>query len=116
VLDEAVLAGLRELAAMSSDGRERMRDLVEIFLEDAQARTLGLARAVGEGDTATVEALAHSLAGSSANLAAHIIAQICKQMETQASAGVIADGAAQVQRLEVALADAGDALRAEFSR
>jgi HPt (histidine-containing phosphotransfer) domain-containing protein len=112
VLDLGVIDSLRDLGSMSTDGTERIRQLVLTFIDDAQVRTAGLARAAAEQDASELRALAHSLAGSSANLGARVVADICRTIEAAARADALSTAVADVARLQTALTAATAALRA----
>jgi HPt (histidine-containing phosphotransfer) domain-containing protein len=113
-LDRATVEGLHELGAMSADGPDRIRQLVATFIADAVSRADRLASAVAGGDAPEVRSLAHSLAGSSANLGAHVVATASRELEAQGRAGDLAASGAAVERLRSALDAAIAALRLEF--
>jgi signal transduction histidine kinase/CheY-like chemotaxis protein len=73
---------------------EQFSQAVEIFLQDTCRHLEGIQEAVSQGDLAVVLHLAHTLKGSSSNLGAWRLADLCEEMVAQCRAGVL-DGAAQ---------------------
>ena len=78
---------LHELADLSVDGPEQLRQLIELFLHDSESRIAELVAAISDGDDARVAALAHSLTGSCANLGAAELSDVCRQLEREARTG-----------------------------
>lgn len=113
-LEPTTIAALHELAALSADGPDQMRQLVELFLHDAAARLTELTAAAGDGDGQRIVAIAHSLAGSSANLGARELADGCSELEREARAGRIGLAAEQLLALVACFGDVQTALCAEF--
>lgn len=82
---QAVDVAVLERAA---DGdQEFMRELAEIYLEDAEKRIDLIARAVREGDNIALRRTAHALKGSSANIGVKGIQRIAKRLEESANNG-----------------------------
>ncbi|MEY2445155.1 MAG: hypothetical protein QOE00_1735, partial [Ilumatobacteraceae bacterium] len=113
-LEPSRIAALRELAAMSVDGSDQLKQLVELFLHDTEARLTELAAATTEADEQRIVCVAHSLAGSSANLGARELAAGCRELEYEASAGHAEAAAAKLPVLYASFVDVRTALRAEF--
>ena len=113
-LDPTIVASLHELGRDSAAGPDGIRSLVTTFLDDSGLRFAELRAAVAEHDAAGVERLAHTLAGSSANLGARALAAGCWDMEARAQAGAVDDAARLLPRVDEAFTDARAALRAEF--
>ncbi|MBI5087439.1 MAG: Hpt domain-containing protein [Actinobacteria bacterium] len=113
-LDPMTVQGLHELGQLSVDGADRIRHLVQTYIDDARTRLRGLADAVAANDAAEVRSLAHSLAGSSASLGAHVVATRSREIEALARSGDLHDARAAVEGLQAALSDAIVALRLEF--
>ncbi|MGQ9425920.1 Hpt domain-containing protein [Gilvimarinus sp. F26214L] len=80
-LDPATLAMLQEILGDSFKG------LLETFIKDADDRISGLKAGLAEADADAVRSSAHSLKGSSSNLGAHPLAELCLQMEQNAREG-----------------------------
>jgi len=79
VLAPEPIERLRELGR--GMGQDVPRRIVELYLSDAPARLAELWRAHSAGDARALEAAAHSLKGSSANLGASALAELCHQLE-----------------------------------
>lgn len=112
VLDAAGVAGLRELDAGS--GLELVAEVVATFVADANVRVSDLQRAVATGDTEAIARDAHSLKGSSASVAATIVAVLCGEIETAASRRDMSEAATLVGRLTIEVSRACSALRRLF--
>lgn len=65
--------------------------LVSSYLEDAQTRMKKLQLAIDDADAAVIKAEAHSLKGSSLNLGAQCLPQLCSQLEHCGNAQVFDD-------------------------
>jgi HPt (histidine-containing phosphotransfer) domain-containing protein len=79
VLDAGILAGLRDLER--DMGRGSLDGVVASFAGDARDRIDQLRAAAAAGHRPVIVALAHSLKGSSANLAAGRMACLCGHLE-----------------------------------
>jgi len=112
VLDPEILAGLRGLERGGRAGA--LDELVELFLDTAREKVKALRAAVDVDDTAEVLRVAHSLKGSSANLAATGMAAIAVQLEVAARAGDTAATGEGVTLLETEMERVDAALRAAF--
>ena len=98
VLEEEPIKRLRELGrALSRDVPYR---IIELYLKDAPARLAELRRALSAGDARAVEGAAHSLKGSSANLGAFELAELCNELERLARRAVLNGAQAKVADLE----------------
>jgi CheY-like chemotaxis protein len=113
-LDPTIIESLHDLGRDSAVGAAGIRSLVTTFLDDSASRLADLRVAVGRGDIDGVERLAHSLAGSSANVGAHVLAAGCREAEEQARAGVLDDASGLWTRVDEAFTDARAALCVEF--
>jgi HPt (histidine-containing phosphotransfer) domain-containing protein len=113
-LDPLTVQGLHELGQMSADGADRIRHLVQTYIDDARSRAAQLDRAVSAGDSSEVRSLAHSLVGSSANLGARVVAEVCREVEVVARSGDLEAAPGLLGRLRGALDDAIVAMRLEF--
>ena len=96
-LDAEFLAAYREEGADDPD--ETLRELLDVFLRDAERLLGDLRRAAGAGFTAAVPALAHALKGCALAAGARPLAGVCAEIETGALGAI--DG---VARLEAELA------------
>ena len=82
-LDPGVLAELRETLGSA------YAKMVGFYLEDTPGHIQAIEAAVGEGDADRLHAIAHSIKGSSRNLGAERLADICKQLEDIGRSGVV---------------------------
>ncbi|MDQ4128228.1 MAG: PAS domain S-box protein [Actinomycetota bacterium] len=81
-LDPGVLAGLRELG-----DAELLSELARIFLDDTSSRLAALREAIEDGDAPAVERAAHTLKGSSGNMGATKMANICSRLQEAGASG-----------------------------
>jgi len=103
VIDMEVVAALRDLC---EEGEPSLLDeLIEIFLDDTPRRLEDLVQAFEEGNAHALEAAAHSLKSSSANLGALVFSGLMRELET---AGRNADLAQATQHV--------DQVKHEYSR
>lgn len=65
--------------------------LVSSYLEDAQCRMEKLQSAIESADAAVIKAEAHSLKGSSLNLGAQSLPELCSQLEKCGGEGALQD-------------------------
>jgi histidine phosphotransfer protein HptB len=67
----------------AADGDDAfLRQLVEVFLDDAGTKVEQLAAAIAAGDAAGVGRMAHQLKGSSSNIGADGLHELARQLET----------------------------------
>jgi HPt (histidine-containing phosphotransfer) domain-containing protein len=84
-LDREVLLSIRELPNNSE--RDLASELVEIYLGDTPPRLSGLRKAVAEEDLASIQAIAHSVKSSSANVGARRLSIIAGRLESMGRSG-----------------------------
>jgi two-component system, sensor histidine kinase and response regulator len=102
VLDRSVLATLQEL----KHGQSRLLPhLIRLYLQEAPAQLATLREAVAQGDSSRVEDLAHGLKGSSMQLGATRMTNVCSSLQEDAG----------MQNLSRPVARMADLTR-EFSR
>ncbi|MFO8172976.1 MAG: Hpt domain-containing protein [Longimicrobiales bacterium] len=106
VLDGAVMARLREWG-----GEELPRRMIEIFLSHTPPRMTQIRDGLAEGDPKRVEAGAHSLKSSAANLGATRLQRILQEMETLAGKQELESLEKCLPGLEEAFSAAWEALR-----
>jgi histidine phosphotransfer protein HptB len=94
-LDREILTTLKDV--MEGD----FMLLVETFINDSSERIRNLHQLVPEGDPETVRRAAHSFKGSSSNIGASRLAELCSQLETQALAGNLEVAPQQLSDIEV---------------
>ncbi|MDQ4062339.1 MAG: response regulator, partial [Actinomycetota bacterium] len=95
-LDQSVLVGLRELG-----GTELLAELGELFLEDIPSQLEALREAIGGGDATSVARIAHTIKGSSGNMGAAKMANICAELQDIGHSGELERAPMLVERLEV---------------
>lgn len=74
-VDQAMLAQLKDLLA------ERFSELVERFTQDSQVRIDTLREAIPKRDFDVIHAEAHGLKGSSRNVGANVLGELCSELE-----------------------------------
>ena len=79
VLDQSVL---EELLSFSDDGDpELLLDLIQMFLDDGPSKVQAVQEGLAVGDFDKAERAAHSLKGSSGNLGARYLQDVCEQLQ-----------------------------------
>lgn len=84
-LDRTIINGLKELREPGQP--DPLRELIELFLKDAQPRLQQMEVAAAAGDLAKLTAATHTLKGSASNLGARRLATLCAALEKQSKAG-----------------------------
>jgi two-component system, sensor histidine kinase len=87
------------LARMEGD-RELLDEIVDLFAGECSRSLVDIRHAVQGNDAALLERLAHTLKGSSANIAATGVCQAALSLETLARGGDLAKAVAQIDVLE----------------
>ncbi|MFT4514700.1 MAG: HPt (histidine-containing phosphotransfer) domain-containing protein [Planctomycetota bacterium] len=109
VLDHAVLD---ELLTFADDGDpELLVDLIQMFLEDGPSKVEAVSQGLALGDFDMAERAAHSLKGSSGNLGAKIVQEICEQLQIATRAHELETSRKLAPMLEMNFAAAEDALK-----
>jgi two-component system sensor histidine kinase/response regulator len=111
VLDPGVVGGLVD---MFGESRE-MSHLVDTFIENAITRLEELHRGLEGSDAGLVARTCHSLKGSSANLGALTLAELCAELERASTNHEMVGGADILRRLEAEFGRVHPALLAAFS-
>ncbi len=101
--ESGLLSRLRELNQIT--GKDTTKELVSLFFEDTYNQIAALRQAVERRDPTAIKAVSHSLKGSSDNLGASRMAELCAELET-----LVRDGDLP------GTVDALAALQAEFER
>lgn len=86
---------------------EFMRELVDLFLEDATDRIRELEAAVSAKDTEQLGKCAHKLKGSSANVGADHMSQLAKTLEDTARRAELEGARELIERLHQQLNEVG---------
>src|SRR5487761_1426245 len=108
VLDSGVLAGLQVL------DHKRMAEVVEIFIADTTGHLRSLRRSIHRADGLFVARKCHSLQGSSANLGASTMANLCGQLKMAGDGNDMVAGRQILRQLEIEFDRVGPALTAAF--
>jgi len=82
--------------------------VIDGFLRNLSAQTKIINQAVRDNDTESIMREAHSIKGGAANLTAEDLASIASQLEQAAKVGVLHDGFAMLERLEVEIGRLAD--------
>ena len=85
VLDPAVVDSLRQLTPPGEP--DVLAEILTVFLTEVPRRIDRLTTAWRAGDAAEVQRAAHSLKGSSGNIGADALFEVCRQIDERAKAG-----------------------------
>jgi CheY-like chemotaxis protein len=110
-LDAGALENLRELG-----GPEMLAELAEMFLRDAPEGIARLREALRRNDAPEVERLAHTLKGSSGNMGAARMAEICSGLQASGAGGDLRATSRMLEDLSAEFERAAGALEAEVRR
>jgi len=99
VLDEAVLADLREY--QNPGEPDFVTELIGVFDEDLTNRLAQISAGLQTGDVNRVRQAAHALKGASGELGAQRMREICSRLELSTAEGSIAAAPAMARELEV---------------
>jgi len=90
---------LRQLTELEATGPGLVARLLHNFIDQAPKRIAVIASAVAAGDATAVREQAHALRGSSLNIGAMRLANICKRLESQAKLGNLQGAEESIDRL-----------------
>jgi HPt (histidine-containing phosphotransfer) domain-containing protein len=113
-LDHDVLAGLRGL--QGDDETDIVAELAGMFLDDARSGLQALEEAVRDGDAPAIEQVAHMLKGSSGNMGARMMSDLCTQLEDAGASGDLSRAPQLLGDLEAEFGRVRTELEAETSR
>jgi len=99
------------LARIGGD-RALLKELVELFLEEASGMLAGLRRALEEGDAGKLEQAAHLLRGSASNFGPGAVPRAALVLEEMGRSGVLDGAPARLAELDRALEDLSRDLKA----
>ena len=85
VLDPAVVDSLRQLTLPGEP--DVLSEVLRLFLDDVPRRVERLKAAWQDGNAAELQRAAHSLKGSSSNIGARQMSDICNQLDERGKAG-----------------------------
>ena len=106
----------RRCVSLQEEGEpDILAELAGMFLDDATHRLEDLREAAEAADTRRVRETAHALKGSSGNLGAKVVAEVCAELEVADESGDVAALPRLLERLEAELGRVRPALEAEAS-
>jgi len=108
-LDINHLMMLQELLA------DRFDELIETYLNDSQARLTSIIRAIHVCDLDAICKEAHGLKGSSRNIGANSLAELCEVLENQTREGELAHGQQQLAAIQQKAAAVSEHLKTFLS-
>ncbi len=97
VLNSDRIAALMEL---DDDGSDFFADLVEMYLEEFEVARAAIRTALDTGDQKVVGSTAHRIKGSSGNIGADRMAELCSDLEAAAMASEMTNGRELFSRIE----------------
>jgi PAS domain S-box-containing protein len=100
-----------ELRSLDNGRGEVLKQLIDMFVEGGSARIAAIAGACAKGDLKTLNAEAHSLKSSAANLGARRLAEICLGLELTKTREEALAADAAVTQLQDAFAKASTELK-----
>jgi CheY-like chemotaxis protein len=113
-LDPAAIETLRSLQEEGEP--DLLAELAGMFLDDAALQLEGLREAIGEADVGRVRGISHALKGSSGNMGATRVSEVCAELEMAGESGDVAAAPGLLERLEEELSLARPALEVEVAR
>ena len=105
VISEASVESLRDIL------EDSFVEILEAYIRDSKARIERLEKALGAQDYHTVLLESHGLKGSSINLDAHALVQVCERLEHDAKQGMVEDMQQQLTALRQNFAAVCEALK-----
>jgi CheY-like chemotaxis protein/HPt (histidine-containing phosphotransfer) domain-containing protein len=90
---------LNEFKEFDDEALSMTREVVGLFLADAPRRLDDIGQAIAAGDAEELSRAAHALKGAAGNIGAVAIQAVCATLETDAKAGLVADGNARMPQL-----------------
>ena len=107
VLDTTILACLQ-----TTMGHAFTAELIDAFFEEAPSMLVKLRQAVAQGDTTTVDWVAHTLKSNSSSFGALTLATLCQTLEAMGKTGVLEAGTEWVAQIEAEYGKVRSALAA----
>jgi HPt (histidine-containing phosphotransfer) domain-containing protein len=102
---------LETLRSLQEEGEpDLLAELAGMFLDDAALQLEGLREAIAEADAKKVRGISHALKGSSGNMGATRVSEVCAELEVAGESGDLAAAPGLLERLEEELSLARPAL------
>jgi two-component system, sensor histidine kinase and response regulator len=111
-LDLEVIASMRGLQGEGET--DIVAELADMFLGDARPRLSALEEAVQNDDAPAIESLAHTLKGSSGNMGARGMSDLCARLEDAGASGDLSQGFRLLERLKAEFGRVDRAFEAEI--
>ena len=109
VIDPLVIEHLRQLTVKGEP--DVLAEVLELFLQDVPRRIAKLRAAYDAGDAVEVYRTAHSLKGSTGNIGARMLFDVCRQLDDKARTGNLAEAAQLIEALDAEFARVEVAIR-----
>jgi len=108
-LDPDVVESLRQLTPPGE--ADVLSEILNLFLDEVPKKIHTLRAAVTAGDAVQVQRIAHSLKGSSGNIGARAMYDVCRQLDDRAKSGELARLPPLVDELAAAYGKVETAIR-----
>ncbi len=89
----------QQLKQLAGEDTDFEYELLEMFLKDAETSLRDLELAIARRSSQTIEEIAHSLRGASANVGACALALVARQLEHSARSGHLTEAHSLLQQL-----------------
>ena len=73
--------------------------LIETFIQDSEQRIDALVKAIEEGDAELLRTTAHSFKGSSSNICAPLLTDLCKDLESMGRNGNLSNASSTFEKV-----------------
>lgn len=100
VLDSTVIEGLRQMAGEDAD--EMLRELIQVYLEDAPQRLSAMQAAVDRSDAVALQQATHALRSVSVTVGAIKLGNLCEVLESNAKTQNLQDASTLVSQINSA--------------
>jgi HPt (histidine-containing phosphotransfer) domain-containing protein len=107
----AVPVDIERLNLITGGDPELIRELVDLFIGDANDRITLLSASIASGELDAVKRQAHAIKGAAANMGAELVQGVCHSIEQALASGA---STAELSRLNEQLAEAMAATVAYF--
>ncbi len=93
-----------------------LSELTEMFLEDTSSALAALEEASKSEDASSLKRVAHTLKGSSGNMGARGMAELCAKLQVVGASGDLSRASPLLERLKAEFGRVRSALKAELQR